>query len=212
MWAGLVAIANQGRALDGQSTLDGLTQTLPTLYNLPSSDFHDVTTGSNGTYSAATGYDLVTGLGTPIANLLVPALAGYSSNQPQPPSVSGPTSASMNENSSVTFSSGQGNAISLTDSQAGSNANSLTLSVSDGTLTLGSTSGLTFSAGTNNSGSMTVSGTLANLNAALNGLIYTPNGGFQRRRFIARFGHRPGRQSVRVEHGRIDCECSQRRR
>ena len=178
MWAGLVAIANQGRALNSQSSLNGLTQTLPTLYNLPSSDFHDVTTGSNGTYSAGPGYDLTTGLGTPIANLLVPALAGYSPNQPTPPGVSGPTSASVNENSSLTFSSGQGNAITLTDSQAGSNADSLTLSVSDGTLTLGSTSGLTFSAGANNSGSMTVSGTLANLNAALNGLVYSPNGGF----------------------------------
>jgi Putative Ig domain len=176
MWAGLVAIANQGRALNGQSTLNGLTQTLPTLYNLPSSDFHDVTTGSNGTYSATPGYDLVTGLGTPIANLLVPALAGYASTQP--PSVSGPTSASVNENSSLTFSSGQSDAITLVDNQAGSNDDSLTLSVGDGTLGLGSTSALTFSAGTNNSGSMTVSGTLANLNAALSGLIYTPNSGF----------------------------------
>lgn len=178
MWAGLVSIANQGRALNGESSLNGLTQTLPTLYNLPSSDFHDVTTGSNGTYSAGPGYDLTTGLGTPIANLLVPALAGYSPNQPQPPGVSGPTSASVNEDSSLTFSSGQGNAISLTDSQIGGNSDSLTLSVGDGTLSLGSTSGLSFSSGTNNSGSMTVSGTLANLNAALSGLVYTPNSGF----------------------------------
>ena len=36
----------------GESSLNGLTQTLPTLYNLPSTDFHDITTGSNGTYSA----------------------------------------------------------------------------------------------------------------------------------------------------------------
>ena len=73
MWAGLVAIANQGRSLLGESSLNGAAQTpLPTLYQLPSSDFHDVTTGSNGTYSAGTGYDLVTGLGSPIANLLVP--------------------------------------------------------------------------------------------------------------------------------------------
>jgi hypothetical protein len=178
MWAGLVAIANQGRALDGQSSLNGLTQTLPTLYNLPSSDFHDVTSGSNGTYSAGPGYDLTTGLGTPIANLLVPALAGYSPNQPQPPSVSGPTSGSLNENSSFTFSSGSGNTISLADSQAGSNADSLTLSVGDGTLSLGSTSGLTFSGGSNNSGSMTVTGTVANLNAALSGLVYTPTSGW----------------------------------
>jgi Putative Ig domain len=176
MWAGLIAVANQGRVLNGQGTLNGLTQTLPMLYNLPSSDFHDVTTGSNGTYSATTGYDLTTGLGTPIANLLVPALAGYSSTQA--PSVSGPSSGSVNENSSLTFSSGQGNAISLTDNQAGSNADSLTLSVGDGTLSLGSTTGLTFGSGTNNSASMVVTGTLANLNAALSGLVYTPNSGF----------------------------------
>ena len=37
---------------------------------LPGSDFNDVTTGYNG-YSVTTGYDLVTGLGTPKANLLV---------------------------------------------------------------------------------------------------------------------------------------------
>ena len=176
MWAGLIAIANQGRALDGESSLNGLTQTLPTLYSLPSSDFHDITTGSNGTYSATAGYDLATGLGTPIANLLVPALAGYSATQP--PSVSGPSALSVNENSTLLFSTAQGDTISLADSLAGSNADTLTLSVSDGTLALDSTSGLTFTAGSNGSSSMTVSGTLANLNAALNGLLYTPNSGY----------------------------------
>jgi hypothetical protein len=175
MWAGLIAIANQGRALDGESSLNGLTQTLPELYNLPSSDFHDVTTGSNGTYSATDGYDLTTGLGTPVANLLVPALAGYSSTQP--PSVSGPSALSVNENSTLLFSTSQGDAISLSDSQAGSNADTLTLSVTDGTLALGSTSGLTSVSG-NGSPSITVSGTLANLTAALNGLVYTPTSGY----------------------------------
>jgi subtilase family serine protease len=76
MWAGLIAIADQGLALRGQSSLNGVTQTLPMLYALPSSDFNDITTGDNG-FPATTGYDLVTGLGTPIANLLIPALAGY---------------------------------------------------------------------------------------------------------------------------------------
>jgi subtilase family serine protease len=75
MWAGLVAIANQGRALNGLATLDGPSQTLPRLYQLPSSVFHDVTSGNNG-FAAGTGYDLATGIGTPIANLLVPQLAG----------------------------------------------------------------------------------------------------------------------------------------
>ncbi len=76
-WAALVTIADQGRALAGEPSLDGYSQTLPDLYNLPSSDFHDITTGNNG-FPAGPGYDLATGLGTPIANLIVPDLIGTS--------------------------------------------------------------------------------------------------------------------------------------
>ncbi len=181
MFAGLVAIADQGRMLHGQGTLDGATQTLPALYNLSASDFHDVTTGGNGTYNAGTGYDLVTGLGTPIANLLVPALAGYGTSQPPPPtppSISGPLSATVSENGSITFSSAGNNAITLTDAQAGSNSDSLTLAANDGTLTLASLNGLTITSGANGSSSITVSGTLSNLNADLSGLAYAPNSGY----------------------------------
>ena len=76
IWAGLIAIADQGRVLAGGTPLTGYTQTLPALYALPAADFHDIVNGSNG-YAAEPGYDLATGRGTPIANLLVPALAGY---------------------------------------------------------------------------------------------------------------------------------------
>jgi hypothetical protein len=76
MWAALIAIADQGLALRGQPTLDGQSQTLPMLYALSSSDFHDITTGDNG-FPATPGYDMASGLGSPIANLLVPALAGF---------------------------------------------------------------------------------------------------------------------------------------
>ncbi len=81
-WAGLIALADQLRVANGLGTLDGPSQTLPRLYQLPAADFHDITSGtSTGSpnYSAGTGYDLVTGLGTPVANLLVPDLAGVSS-------------------------------------------------------------------------------------------------------------------------------------
>ena len=80
MWAGLIAIADEGRAIVGQGSLNGLTQTLPELYSLPSSDFRDITNGSTGpspTYTAGTGYDLTTGLGSPIANKLIPGLINY---------------------------------------------------------------------------------------------------------------------------------------
>jgi hypothetical protein len=39
-WAGVVAIADEGRMLAGLSSLDGARQTLPLLYSLPSTDFH----------------------------------------------------------------------------------------------------------------------------------------------------------------------------
>jgi sugar lactone lactonase YvrE len=74
-WSGLIAIADQLRVSQGQGTLDGPTQTIPAMYSLPAADFHDITSGNNGGYSAGPGYDEVTGLGSPRANLLIPALA-----------------------------------------------------------------------------------------------------------------------------------------
>jgi hypothetical protein len=74
-WAALVALADQARVSNHQGTLQGNTQTLPLLYQMLGSDFHDVTTGSNG-FAAGPGYDLVTGRGTPIANLVVTGLQG----------------------------------------------------------------------------------------------------------------------------------------
>ena len=78
-WAGLVAIAAQ---IAGH----GLGQISPTLYKLAAGPnygtyFYDVTTGNNQAfptvpgYPATTGWDPVTGLGTPNAAALLPALA-----------------------------------------------------------------------------------------------------------------------------------------
>jgi uncharacterized repeat protein (TIGR03803 family) len=74
MWAGLMAQVDQGRVINGLSTLTG-AQALSALYSASPSYFHDITSGSNGE-STLVGYDMATGLGSPIANLLVPALAG----------------------------------------------------------------------------------------------------------------------------------------
>src|SRR5262249_12652922 len=94
-WAALVAIANQGRALAGQGSLDGLSQTMPKIYQMSSGNFHDITSGSNGSYSATAGYDLVTGRGTPYANLVAAALLDASSSN-KPPTVVTPASATPN--------------------------------------------------------------------------------------------------------------------
>ncbi|HEY7156046.1 MAG TPA: S53 family peptidase [Gemmataceae bacterium] len=79
-WAGLLAIANEGRALAGQGTLDGPSQTLPLLYQLPQNAFHDIASGTNGTFAAGPGYDLMTGRGSPFADRVVAGLV--SSNVP----------------------------------------------------------------------------------------------------------------------------------
>jgi subtilase family serine protease len=85
-WAALVAIADQGRALQTESALTTATL-LSSVYQLPATDFHDVTSGtSTGSphYSAGAGYDLVTGRGTPVANLVVGALVGSTVTPPSP--------------------------------------------------------------------------------------------------------------------------------
>ncbi len=95
MMAGLVAIADQGRALVGHLALNSNSGNYLDIHNLiynlagnPTAyadDFHDITSGSNG-YNAAAGFDLASGLGSPIANNLVFDLAAISTtpavNQP----------------------------------------------------------------------------------------------------------------------------------
>src|SRR4029079_1763272 len=72
-WAALIAIADQGRALAGKGSLANAQDAL---YSLSRSDFHDITSGSNG-ISAKSGYDLASGLGSPIANLVIRDLVAY---------------------------------------------------------------------------------------------------------------------------------------
>ncbi len=75
-WAGLVAIANQMSAEAGGKSLGFIH---PALYSLQGEGMHDITQGNNSYvgvtgYRAQSGYDLVTGWGTPIADQLLPAL------------------------------------------------------------------------------------------------------------------------------------------
>jgi hypothetical protein len=96
-----------------------------------------------------------------------------------PPQVTAPSSANVSQNGSVTFSTALGDAITVADISATPASDSLTLTVVNGTLTLASTSGLAFQNGTTNKSALIeVIGTLANVNAALNGLVYTPQTGY----------------------------------
>ncbi len=80
-WAALNAIANAGR----RSPLSSTSTTTPTnlaIYNIAktaySTNFRDITSGTNGSCgslcTAGTNYDFVTGLGSPLANAIVPSL------------------------------------------------------------------------------------------------------------------------------------------
>jgi hypothetical protein len=74
-WAALIAIADQGRAINGKGSL---ANAQAALYGVPRSDFFDITSGTNGKGSFATaGYDTASGLGSPIADLLIPDLASF---------------------------------------------------------------------------------------------------------------------------------------
>ncbi|MFO1021077.1 MAG: fibronectin type III domain-containing protein [Planctomycetales bacterium] len=88
-WAALIAIANQGRVINGLGTLNGANETLQALYSAPTDHFHDITIGSTEFEDAGPGYDLATGLGSPAADKLIPYLAAY--NSPPITSLNAPT-------------------------------------------------------------------------------------------------------------------------
>lgn len=96
-----------------------------------------------------------------------------------PPVNAVPGAQSMAENSSLTFSAANSNAISIADIDAGTNAVRMQLTATNGVITLSSISGLSFTAGDGTAdATMTFTGTIGNINAALNGLVFIPTAGF----------------------------------
>jgi Ca2+-binding RTX toxin-like protein len=89
-----------------------------------------------------------------------------------------PGAQSVNEDVALVFSTGNGNAISISDVDAGTDPVQVTLSVAHGTLTLGSLAGLSVTGGANGTSTVTVQGTQAAINAALQGLSYQGNSNF----------------------------------
>ena len=88
-WAGLIAVANEISVKNGGKQLGYINPALYTIASNPAkyaADFYDVNTGNNQTvatipgFPATTGWDPVTGLGTPNAAKLLPdliAIAGH---------------------------------------------------------------------------------------------------------------------------------------
>jgi len=103
MWAGYIALVNQQLATNGDKPIGFIN---PTIYaqNITSAyatDFHDVTSGKSGSYSATTGYDLVTGWGSPNGTGLINALAPTATSPTFTLGVS-PTSVSVVQGSNGT--------------------------------------------------------------------------------------------------------------
>jgi kumamolisin len=101
MWAGYLALANQQLAANGQGPAGFIN---PTIYqqNVGSAyatDFHDITSGTSGSYSAVTGYDLVTGWGSPTP-ALINALAGTQTQTPDFTIAANPGSLTVTQGSS----------------------------------------------------------------------------------------------------------------
>jgi hypothetical protein len=90
-----------------------------------------------------------------------------------PPTVFFPATAVITEDSTLTISAANSDAITVADVDANGGAERVTLVASNGTLTLATTSGLTSVSG-NETASVGFSGTISALNAALNGLTFVP--------------------------------------
>ena len=146
MWAGFLALTNQQSVANGNKTLGFINPSLYTIGEGSSydSDFHDITSGSNG-YSATTGYDLASGWGSPQA-ALVTALAGSTSTTPgfslsaSPGSVSVVAGNSGSSTITSTVTGGFDSAVALTSSGAPSG---VTVTFSPTSITGSGTSSMT---------------------------------------------------------------------
>jgi|GEM_PF-1137814 len=147
---GTTAINNNGTA--GDATDDYVTYTPTGNYAGPDSFTYTVTSG--GVTETAT------------VNVNVTAVNDGPINTK-------PGTQTINEDATLTFNAAGGNAISISDIDAAPGLLTVTLAVVNGQLTLSGIAGLSFGAGDGTDDtSMTFTGTAADINAALNGLLY----------------------------------------
>ncbi len=147
MWAGYLALVNQQSVANTSETVGFIN---PSLYSIGESssydsDFHDITSGSNG-YSATAGYDLATGWGSPNGSGLINALAGSASTTPgyslsaSPASVSVVQGGSGSSTITSTVSGGFDSAVTLS---ASGQPSGVTVSFSPGSITGTGTASMT---------------------------------------------------------------------
>ena len=126
-WAGFLALVNQQVVANGGSTLGFVN---PAIYAIGkgssyTSDFHDITSGNNNngkgkSYNAVTGYDMVTGWGSPNGQNLINALAGAAT----------PSFTLSDSPSSLTIAQGGSGTSTITVTDLGGFTGSVTLAAS----------------------------------------------------------------------------------
>ncbi len=120
MWAGYLALTNQQAAANGDPAPGFIN---PIIYPLNlgngDADFHDITSGSDGTFTCVTGYNLCDGWGSPNGDLLINALAPTGQN----------FTLSANPNS-VTITQGSSGTSTITITPVDGFSGSVTLSAS----------------------------------------------------------------------------------
>jgi kumamolisin len=134
MWAGYLALANQQAAASSKTI--GFIDPIIYPAALTSSYgtyFHDITSGSCGTYSGITGYDLCTGWGSPNTTGIINLLAGSAT----------PSFTLSDSPSSLTITQGNSGTSTITVTDVGGFTGSVTLAAS------GLPSGVTAAFGTN---------------------------------------------------------------
>ncbi|MFC3197644.1 Ig-like domain-containing protein [Parapedobacter deserti] len=90
-----------------------------------------------------------------------------------------PAGQTVDQDGVLVFSPGNGNAISVSDVDAGGGIIRGTLTAVNGLITLGSTTGLVFISGSGvGGGTMIFEGSIADINTALNGLTFAPTSGY----------------------------------
>ena len=122
MWAGYLALVNQQAAAKGDPPVGFIN---PAVYSIGavgnySGDFHDITSGKSGSYTAMGGYDLVTGWGSPnadlVSDLLVISPSGDFTISAASPSVSVMQGSNGSSAINTTISGGFSSAIALSAS------------------------------------------------------------------------------------------------
>lgn len=105
-WAGFMALVNQQATVVGKFGVGFINPALYALGESPiyNNDFHDITSGNNDCcgqttfWSAVTGYDLVTGWGSPTGPELIYSLAGV-----EPPTIDSPNNVTFTVGTAGSF-------------------------------------------------------------------------------------------------------------